>query len=377
MDLLIPAFIFSFILAYANSANDVSKSVATLVGSGVTDYRKALLWGTIWTVAGSFMASIFALKLVLTFTNGWIANSVEITTDFPIAVLLGSMAWVLLASKFGAPVSTTHAITGALCSTGIFVYGVDKILWTSLGEKIFLPLALSPVLASALVFLFIPLCKLGFAKWGGACLCIDIKQVVPVKILNNGFVLESQEGVEVVNAVVSSDRQCNEESTYAFRLNVDTLHWLSSGAASIARGLNDAPKIVALGISLMIASGNSMENFNFLNFIFVSVGMGLGSYLSGLKVTEVLAERVTKMNHLEGFSANFITALLVTIAARLGLPVSTTHVSSGAIIGIGFRKGVKGVYWKTVREMVLAWIVTLPAAGILAVTAFNVLKFFF
>lgn len=376
MDLLIPAFVLSCILAYANGANDVSKGVATLVGSGVTNYRKAILWGTVWTIAGSCLASIFAWKLVLTFTNGWIANSIEITTEFPIAVLLGSIAWVLLASKIGAPVSTTHAITGALCTTGIFAYGVDKILWASLGDKIFLPLALSPVVASALVFLFFPLCKLSFAKWGGACLCFDIKHVVPVKILNNGLAFNSEKGVNVVNAVVGSDNHCRENYAYSFRLNVDTLHWISSGAASFARGLNDAPKIVALGISLMIASGNFVENFNILNFIFVSGGMGLGSYLAGLKVTEVLAERVTQMNHLEGFSANFITAILVTIAAHLGLPVSTTHVSSGAIIGIGLRKGIKGVYWKTVREMILAWIVTLPAAGIFGVTAYYILRFF-
>lgn len=376
MDVIILACVLSFILAYANGANDVSKSVATLVGSGVTDYRRALIWGTIWTVAGSLLASIFALKLVHTFTSGWVVSSIEISPEFPIAVLLGAMAWVLLSSKIGVPVSTTHAITGALCATGVFAYGMDKILWTSLGDKIFLPLALSPVLASALVFLFFPLCQLSFAKWRGACLCIDAKQAVPVKILNTGAAFGSEEKLEVVNAVVASDSQCGEEHPYAFRLNVDTLHWLSSGAASFARGLNDAPKVVALGISLMIATGNSVGNFNPLNFFFVSLGMGLGSYLAGLRVTELLAERVTHMNHSEGFSANLMTAVLVTIAARLGLPVSTTHVSSGAIIGIGLRKGTKGVYWKTVRDMVLAWIVTLPAAGFFAVTAYYILRFF-
>lgn len=376
MEISIAAFVLSFILAYANGANDVSKSVATLVGSGVTNYRKALIWGTLWTVAGSFLASIFALKLVHTFTNGWIVDSVKIAPAFPIAVLLGSMAWVLLASKIGVPVSTTHAITGALCTTGIFTYGIDKILWTSLGDRIFLPLAFSPVLASVLIFIFFPLLKFCFARWGGACLCFDVKQVLPVRILNTGLAYSSQEKVGVVDAVVGSANQCGQNYAYSIRLNVNTLHWLSSGAASFARGLNDAPKIVALGISLMIANGNSIENFNLYDFFFVSVGMGLGSYLAGLKVTEVLAEKVTQMNHLEGFSANFMTAILVTIAARLGLPVSTTHVSSGAIIGVGLRKGVKGVYWKTVKEMIFAWIITLPVAGIFAIIAYSILQFY-
>ena len=101
--------------------------------------------------------------------------------------------------------------------------------------------------------------------------------------------------------------------------------------------------------------------------------MGLGSYLGGLRVTKVLAENVTKMNHAEGLSANLTTSALVLASGSLGLPVSTTHISSSAIIGIGLLKGWKSVHWTTVRDMVLAWVVTLPASALFAGIAYLIL----
>ena len=98
--------------------------------------------------------------------------------------------------------------------------------------------------------------------------------------------------------------------------------------------------------------------------------MGIGSYFGGLRVTEVLAENVTKMNHAEGLSANLTTSSLVLVSGSLGLPVSTTHVSSSAIIGIGLLKGWNSVRWTTVRDMALAWVVTLPASALLACIAY-------
>ena len=101
--------------------------------------------------------------------------------------------------------------------------------------------------------------------------------------------------------------------------------------------------------------------------------MGLGSYFGGLRVTEVLAEKVTRMDHSEGLSANLTTSVLVLVSGTLGLPVSTTHVSSSAIIGIGLLKGLNSVRWTTVRDMVLAWMVTLPASALLACITYLIL----
>jgi len=109
-------------------------------------------------------------------------------------------------------------------------------------------------------------------------------------------------------------------------------------------------------------------------FVGAALAMGLGSFIGGYRVTEVLAEKVTKMDHVEGLSANVATSSLVLITATMGLPVSTTHVSSSAIIGIGLLKGLHAVRWATVRAMGLAWVVTLPVAGLLAGLAYVILS---
>ena len=118
------------------------------------------------------------------------------------------------------------------------------------------------------------------------------------------------------------------------------------------------PSATSLSISLPVA------------FLGIAAAMTAGSLLRSMKVTETLAEKVTKMEPLEGLAANLVTAGLVIFASRLALPVSTTHVSSGAIIGLGLKRDARAIQWKTVREMALAWVVTLPAAAAVASLAF-------
>lgn len=135
-------------LSFANGANDVSKGIATLAGSGITNYRKAIIWGTIWTMAGAMVSAFFALEMVKTFSAGGVVKSTaNLNQMFPVAVTIGAFIWVIFASKTGLPVSTTHAITGALCGAGIIAVGFNGITWPILGKKIFLPLVFSPIVA--------------------------------------------------------------------------------------------------------------------------------------------------------------------------------------------------------------------------------------
>ena len=173
--------------------------------------------------------------------------------------------------------------------------------------------------------------------------------------------------------IVAIPSQCDRAGLRGLVMGLDTIHWISSGLASFARGTNDAPKIAAIlviGSSVSTWPGSSSQ---LVTFAGIAIAMGLGSYLGGLRVTKVLAENVTKMNHAEGLSANLTTSALVLASGSLGLPVSTTHISSSAIIGIGLLKGWKSVHWTTVRDMVLAWVVTLPASALLAGIAYLIL----
>lgn len=354
-------------LAFANGSNDVSKGIATLAGSGVTDYRKAIMWGTIWTVIGGMLGVIFSMAMVHTFANGILSNTagtIQPSPLLPIAVMIGAMGWVLFASRTGLPVSTTHAIIGALSGAGLAASGLSGIQWGSLTFNVAWPLALSPLLALGVCFLISPVMRWTLSGWKGHCVCLLPVQKAHLAVEQSGLIRMIPTPTEVI-PVVDSPR-CETPQVFALRIGPDTFHWITSGLTSLARGLNDAPKMAALLMGLSLLPGGNPHSLTLLGFGVVALGMGLGSFIGGLKVTEVLAEKVTRMDHLEGFSANLTTALLVTLAARFGLPISTTHVSSGAIIGIGLRKGSGQVNWKTVGEMALAWLLTLPAAGLLS-----------
>jgi len=349
-------------LAYANGANDASKGIATLVGSGVTGYRRALAWATLWTVAGASAAAVMSGALIKTFSTGIINAGVQLTGSFPIAVLAGATAWVLLASRTGMPVSTTHAITGALCGAGVVAFGWQGVRWMSLGNKVVLPLLLSPFIALAAQWLLFPLLRPLLATIGSRCACVEMRLRV-VAETNSGAMLMQEDPVPMALHVGHLENCRGRSTTVAGIALDDALHWLSSGLTSFARGLNDAPKIIAPG--LFITSLVQID----ATFLFWIVGpaMGVGSYLAGRKVTETLAEKVTPMSTVEGLAANSITSFLVAFASRWGLPVSTTHVSAGAITAIGLRRTPRAVRWDTVTAMLEAWVITIPASAVMAV----------
>jgi PiT family inorganic phosphate transporter len=136
--------------------------------------------------------------------------------------------------------------------------------------------------------------------------------------------------------------------------------------------MNDAPKMVAIVLATTTALPTSNAGFRTVAFLAVTLGMIAGSWIAGKRVTTVLAEEVTPMDHRGGFVANLVTAALVGPGAALGLPMSTTHVSSGAIIAVGSQNAAE-LKWKTVREMLLAWVVTLPAAALLGILFYALL----
>ena len=372
-----PAFILALALAYANGTNDVSKAIATLVGSGITNYRAAILWGTCWTMIGAGAAAFIAGAMVKTFSQGLVQTGTMIPPTVTMAVLAGAMGWVLFASRTGLPVSTTHALTGAIVGAGLAAFAGESLLWPAVIRKIALPLLLSPVLALGLSYLLYPCLRLLAARWEGACLCVIPASRALVALDAQGSTRTLFQTSTFGQPVLAVPSQCNRSGLQGLSVGLDTVHWLSSGLASFARGTNDAPKIVAM---LLLSSATATwpsVSIQLAIFGGVTLAMGMGSYIGGLRVTTVLAENVTTMNHMEGLSANLATSSLVLLSGILGLPVSTTHVSSSAIIGIGLRNGIQAVRWPTVQSMVLAWIITIPATAVLAGLSYWILSLVF
>ncbi|MBI3566349.1 MAG: inorganic phosphate transporter [Elusimicrobia bacterium] len=311
-------------LAFANGANDISKSIATLVGSGESSYRKAVVLTALATATGAVLSSAWAVKMTLLFTHGMLSPQVQINQLFAMAVLGGAILWVALASRFGWPVSTTHAIVGSVILTGVYTFGFDSVFWASVTKKVIVPLLLSPLVAYGLsILLFRGL------NW-----------------------------------------LCREK----YCLNCHWSHWMSAMASGFARGLNDTPKIAALGLTFYYLIDPAAVVAPRWFFLVLAVAMAAGAITMGYKTTETLAVKVTEMDHLEGFAANLATSLLVVAGATQGWPMSTTHVAGGGIMGIGVKKGRGSVRWGTVGEIALAWVVTLPAAGGLGVTVYWLMR---
>ncbi len=355
-------------LAYSNGANDNFKGVATLFGSGTTDYRRALWWATATTLAGSCAAALLSVGLMKAFSGkGLVPDVLTHQSTFLLAVAMGAALTVMLATLTGWPISTTHALTGALVGAGLTAAGSVNL--SKLGQGFFLPLAVSPLMSLAITMVVYPLLRFFRLQLGverQMCLCLDGGAMEPVQVRPDGTAVLPSTGLTLS---VGQLQHCTQRY-YGRVIGIDAqwildrLHFLSAGAVSFARGLNDTPKIVAL---LIAAAALHISLTTAL--LIVGLAMAIGGWLNARRVALTMSQRITKMNHGQAFTANLVTALLVLFASRWGLPVSTTHVSCGSLFGLGVatRQG----QWKTIRSILLSWGLTLPGAAILAALVYR------
>lgn len=351
------------VLAFANGANDVSKGVATLVGGGVTSYRRAIAWGTAWTALGAALGAVAAGAMIARFGGGLYATGIAPSLPAIVGGLTGAALWVLIATRFGLPVSTTHALVGAVVGAGVTALGAHAVAWPALTTKVGLPLIASPFVAMALT----PLVSRGLTRGLGPatptadCVCVSPADCATVTTATGtALALSTLASVEFT---VADSALCAVEQHAAARVTSSHLHWLSSGAVSFARGLNDAPKIAGLSLAAVALIPSAAALGQGATFGLITAGIVAGSIAAGRRVTRALAEDVTPMDHREGLAANLVTAGLVGAGAFYGWPMSTTHVSSGCIMAIGADRG--SLDRRTTRNLVLAWVVTLPAAAAL------------
>jgi inorganic phosphate transporter, PiT family len=321
------------LLAGANGANDVSKGVATLAGSGVTRYRTAVAWGAVTTLAGAFATVWIGTGMLTLFSSGIVGAAP--TPEFALAVQAGVVAWVAAATLLRLPVSTTHAIVGALIGAGLLL-DLTQVRWSALLTRVAVPLLVSAAAAFAI--------SAGIAV---------VSRMTEARARNRPVVAEPfYGGAPIVLATGASPSV------------LTATHWISAGAVSAARGLNDTPKLVAIGAFALVPAGIPLAGVTCL----VAVAMCVGAVVVGIPVARRLGEGVVTLRHTEGLRANVITAALVALGASAGLPMSTTHVSTGAIAGTSGAQLTR-LNTRTLREFALAWTVTpfvaaLVAAGI-------------
>ena len=368
-------FLAGIFLAFSNGANDNFKGVATLLGSKTSNYKMALSWATITTLAGSCAAIFLAQKLMVSFSGkGLVPDDIVQMSSFSASVAMSAAATVFLATRLGFPISTTHAITGALVGAG-FLASPSGLNTAQLFSSFFLPLLVSPFLAIVGAVGLYPLFSFIRRRSGivrESCLCLG-KEVLATSA--HGFSagtsaaamvqIETRPKLSFGTNVTCEERYIGQFLGISAKTLLDVSHFLSAGLVSFARGLNDTPKIAAiLLVGGSITAGPAI--------VTVGVAISLGGIIMARRVAETMSYEITEMNDGQGFTANFITSVIVIGASQLGMPVSTTHVSCGALFGIGTI--TMQAHWRSIIKIAMSWLITLPVAGLLGYLFFSFLR---
>lgn len=374
--IILLAGLATLLLAFANGANDNSKGVATLIGSRLMPLNKAVIFAAVTTFLGSVAAIVLAAELTSRFGGKGIVDA-ELVANvaFPLSVGVGASLTVLLATVIGMPISTTHAMVGSIVGIGI---SSDALHWDTAASKFFIPLLVSPFIAislAAIIYLFFRKARQLAGVTQQTCLCIG-REVHPVALTADGSMMMQSTGV-----TLSADDTGACQERYVGRFaGVDAhkalnmAHVFSAAALSFGRGLNDTPKIAAVMIAASVAVGSAgswgMNSAGVL--IATGLGIAVGGLLAVKRVARTMSYKITDMNEGQAFTANIVTASLVIFASKLGVPVSTTHVSCGSLFGIGVVN--RRAHWGTIGKVLLAWVTTLPVGALIAGTAWWILS---
>lgn len=362
--ILVVLFIAACFLAYGNGANDNFKGVATLFGSGTTNYKGAISWATITTFLGSVSAIFLASTLVKNFSGkGLVPDALIQSPEFAVSIALGAGITVLLATKIGMPISTTHSLVGALFGSGVMAVG-SAFNFQKLGNVFLMPLIVSPLMAAVVSLVAYVLFR-RLRIWSGitkeTCVCLGDEHVPVAQVANGDGTISigvaSQKKILLLNEMECVDVYKGRLFGVNAQKVLDYGHYASAGVVSFARGLNDTPKIVGL---LLVINALDIK----WGMIAVAAAMAIGGLLNAKKVGHTVSKKITKMNHGQGFTANLFTGILVTTASIHGMPVSTTHVSVGSIFGIG--TVTKQADFKVIRNILLSWLLTLPVGALCA-----------
>jgi len=406
---LVLAIIFGFYMTWGIGANDVANAMGTSVGSGAITVMQAIIIAAIFEFAGAFIAGG---NVTSTIRKGIIdpASVVaqpEILVFGMLAALLAAAIWLMIASTRGWPVSTTHTIVGALVGFAIAGIGVDAVQWGKI-SMIAASWIISPALGGFLAYMLM----MSIRKF---ILNTDhpfesAKRVGPVYVFLVGFIIslvtifkglkhlklelsapESFMWALIFGLVVAFigwilihkievDKEADRDYHFASVEKIFVPMMIFTACAmAFAHGSND----VANGIgplaaiaSILKSGGEVAQTAELPLWILIMGGTGivLGLVTMGYKVMQTIGTRITQLTPSRGFCATLAAAATVVLASRTGLPVSTTHIAVGAVIGVGLARGVGAIDLRVIGGIVVSWVITLPVGGVLAALIFFTLK---
>jgi PiT family inorganic phosphate transporter len=351
----IALFITVLLLAASNGSNDNFKGVATLYGSRTAGYWTSLAWASVTTLAGSLCSVYLAQALLKAFTGaGLVPTGIAGQAEFAMAVAGGAALTVALASWRGLPISTTHALVGAMSGAGLVAVGMG-VHFDSLGKSFLLPLLASPLIAIIPAWLIAPLLRrlvVRAEQQRVDCLCIEQAAMATP----DGVMMREAAVLRTGSMTACVDSDARPLLRFDAARMVHALHFLFAGAVGFARGLNDTPKIAALLLPIAMLDSNTAV-------LAVGMAMLIGGLLGARRVARTMSTEITELDLGASLAASLTTSLLVSTASFNGLPVSTTHVAVGALTGAG-ASGKGGVNRKVVGTIALSWVVTLPVGAL-------------
>ena len=402
------AAIFGVFMAWGIGANDVANAMATSVGSKSITIKQALIIAAIFEFAGAYLAGG---QVTETIRNGLVdmdafSANPEVLVWGMLGSLLAAGTWLLVASLRGWPVSTTHSIVGAVVGFAAVGVGVDAVNWGTVGTTA-ISWVFSPMISGVLAFLiFMSLQKLvlntksplqNAIKYGPFYLFM-VGFVLSLLTIKKGLKhvgLHLDNGMDLVLSVVVGimiallgrwlisrvkfDEKVDRRSHFANMEKIFAVMMVfTASAMAFAHGSNDVANavgpmaaVIDVAQSGVMAAKSSVPSWVLLVGA-VGIVVGLATY--GYKVIQTVGNKITELTPTRGFSAEISTAMTVVMASYTGIPVSTTHTLVGAILGVGFARGIAAIDLRVVGGIFMSWVVTLPAGALLSVIFFYLLR---
>jgi inorganic phosphate transporter, PiT family len=314
--MLVAVVVLAVIFDYINGFHDTANAIATSVATRALLPRTAILMAAAFNFIGAFAGTAVAK----TISSGLVDEAT--TTDAIVAAsLIGAITWNLITWYFGIPSSSSQALIGGLLGATLVAVGVSAFNVQGIIDKVLIPMVTSPVIGFFGAFLLVSLLLWLFF------------------------------------------RGPRRQMTSAFR----RLQVVSAGFMAFSHGSNDAQKTMGI-ITLALFSAGLISTTDVPWWVIVvsATAISLGTAVGGWRIMNTMGHRVTKLEPVDGFAAETTAATVILGAAHFGMPVSTTHVISSAILGVGTARGVRAVRWGVVRQILIAWIVTIPASGLVA-----------
>jgi len=407
--MIVLAIIFGLYMTWGVGANDLANAMGTSVGAGAVTVKQAICIAMIFEFLGAVLAGGNVTKTIRKgiIDPSSIINNPEILVYGMLAALLASAVWLMIASSKGWPVSTTHSIIGALIGFAMVAIGPEAVQWGQVGSVV-MSWIVSPLVGGTISFLLvISTRKLIFDTDNPLQ---NAKKFAPMYIFFVGFIISlvtlfkglthlhlqlssiQSFGVAVLFGLftagigwtfvrgVKDDPKANRSFAYASVEKVFTPMMLFTACSmAFAHGSNDVANGIgplAAVYSIVTSGGEVMQNSDLPVWMLLLGGLGivLGLLTLGYRVMLTVGKRITELTPSRGFCAELAAATTVVIASRTGLPVSTTHILVGSVLGVGMARGLGALDLRVVLNIIVSWLVTLPAGAIMAMLFYFTLK---